>query len=542
MEGPPAKRQRRSKPGAGLSKRARDPEDATTPVKRSRKRANSEAEGLLASGCAVSGEKVLRVLRSWKFSENVSRVNVMPRDAHFVLSDTLGLVCTRTGAVSVSRLTNQYPAVFQVLCAWLRHAWPLADRFPFTSISVNCNYAAQRHRDCGNVGPSLTKAFGEFCGGGALRYWGEDDGCLSLDQLGQFSATSLESGHALCLFDGRRAHSVQAFRGERYSLVFFSTSAFARARGDVLAFVSSLGAQVPTSASLQRAARYLAPAKGYSCGKQQRGIREMCGQAARPTFRAWITPSLLNIESSCLDTCLSFLISPALMSSLCAVAKAISIAAHRQSSWRGTIVDAEGCRPKGKLALTHFTSWSLTRAVVGGTWEKGSLSFLVSRTWQAWSFTHTRETRVLVSRLPVPSNDATVLFSANRAFPGKIFVGMSTHASCQGAITSALNGRPMPGVVVVAAALSSARCKAFRCNGKAFGPTVTPVDRFGGIVRFSLDDRCRATIAVQGRKAAVSAKIPLELAPGSAPCFFFVLLPAALRPDEVKPCWIRMRA
>ena len=170
MEGPPAKRQRPSKPGAGLSKRAPDPDRATPPVKRSRKRANSEAEGLLASGCAVSGEKVLRVLRSWKFSENVSRVNVMPRDAHFVLSDTLGLVCTRTGAVSVSRLTNQYPAVFQVLCAWLRHAWPLADRFPFTSISVNCNYAAQRHRDCGNVGPSLTKAFGEFCGGGALRY------------------------------------------------------------------------------------------------------------------------------------------------------------------------------------------------------------------------------------------------------------------------------------------------------------------------------------------------------------------------------------
>ena len=363
----------------------------------------------------------------------------------------------------------------------------------------------------------------------------------SLYQLGKFSATSLGTGRSVCLFDGRRAHSVQAFGGERYSLVFFTTSSFVRARADVLSFVSSLGAQVPTLTALQRAAHYLSPAKGYSIGRHQRGIREMCGKEARPPCVAWITPSLLTIESSCLDKCLSFSISPALMSSLCAVAKAVSIAAHRPSSWCGTIVDAEGRRPKGKFALAHFASWSSTRAVVGGAWERTSLSFLVSRSWVAWSFfVHTQETNFFISRFPVPSTDMTVLFSV--AVVGKILVGMS-NTSCQRALTSALRGRPMPGVVAIAAALSSARGKAFNCNGKKFGPLTTPVERrLGGIVRFSMDEQRSASIAVPGREAAVSARIPLELAARSAPYHFFVLLPASVRHDEVRPCWSRMRA
>ena len=151
---------------------------------------------------------------------------------------------------------------------------------------------------------------------------------------------------------------------------------------------------------------------------------------------------------------------------------------------------------------------------------------------------HTQETNVLISRFPVPSADMTVLFRV--AVVGKILVGMS-NTSCQRALTSALRGRPMPGVVAIAAALSSARGKAFRCNGRAFGPVATPVERLGGIVRFSMDEQ-NASIAVPGREAAVSARIPLELAAGSAPYHFFVLLPESVRPDEVRPCWSRMRA
>ena len=362
--GPPSKRPRRqSQPKRELA------QDMAPKPKRSRKGANCDAEALLSVGCAITDDKVLQILRCWKFSENVSRVNVMPRDSAFVLSDTLGLVCTRDGKVTPSRLTKRYPAVFKVFSTWARQAFPLTPPFAFTSISVNYNYSARIHRDSGNVGPSLTKAFGSFRGG-SLKYWGEDDGSLSLEELVQFPATVLDTGKALCLFDGRRAHSVEPFEGERYSLVFFCTSAFSRAREDVLAFVSSLGAHVPTSASLQRALQHLAPAKGYDLGKQQLGIREMCGKQMKPTCVVWPTPSFMNIGNDCLDNCLSFVITPALTSSFCCVSKAISAAVHRPSSWSGTIIDASGRRPQGRLALTHFKSWSQARAVLGDSFFK----------------------------------------------------------------------------------------------------------------------------------------------------------------------------
>ena len=79
----------------------------------------------------------------WQFTENVTRANVMPRGVDFVFSETLGLVSTRDGKVTVSKLTKRFPAVFHILALWLRRSWPLADRFPFTSISVNKNYAAR---------------------------------------------------------------------------------------------------------------------------------------------------------------------------------------------------------------------------------------------------------------------------------------------------------------------------------------------------------------------------------------------------------------
>ena len=147
MEGPPAtKRPRRiqRQERAGKRRSAQDSAESLPEKKRSRKDANSLAEKLLASGCSISDDKVLRVLRMSQFTENTTRVNVMPQNATFVLSDTLGLVSTRNGKVTASRLTKRYPAVFQILARWLRQAWPLP-HFPFTSISVNKNYAARMY-------------------------------------------------------------------------------------------------------------------------------------------------------------------------------------------------------------------------------------------------------------------------------------------------------------------------------------------------------------------------------------------------------------
>ena len=142
MEGPATKRPRRIHRQEG--KRKLEDTAASLPgEKRSRKGAHSKAKDLLDSGCAITGESILQVLRMWLFSENTTRANVMPRGVDFIFSDTLGLVSTRNGQVTASRLTKRYPAVFQILAHWLRQAWPFSDSFPFTSISVNKNYAAR---------------------------------------------------------------------------------------------------------------------------------------------------------------------------------------------------------------------------------------------------------------------------------------------------------------------------------------------------------------------------------------------------------------
>ena len=144
MEGPATKRRRiQRQDRAAKRKTTQDAAESVPEKKRSRKGANTEAEVLLASGCAITDETILRVLRLWQFTENVTRANVMPRGVDFVFSETLGLVSTRDGKVTVSKLTKRFPAVFQILALWLRRSWPLADRFPYTSISVNKNYAAR---------------------------------------------------------------------------------------------------------------------------------------------------------------------------------------------------------------------------------------------------------------------------------------------------------------------------------------------------------------------------------------------------------------
>lgn len=90
MADPPTKRPRRCQQAGGAGKRKLAHDTASQTEKRSRRVANSEAERLLDSDVAIGDSQVLQVLRLWKFSENAFRTNVTPRDAAFVLSDTIG--------------------------------------------------------------------------------------------------------------------------------------------------------------------------------------------------------------------------------------------------------------------------------------------------------------------------------------------------------------------------------------------------------------------------------------------------------------------
>jgi hypothetical protein len=382
----------------------------------------------------------------------------------------------------------------------------------------------------------LTRAFGDFQGG-ELKYWGQDDGCLSLEELRTCPSIVLSSGKALCLFDGRRAHEVEPFSGERYSLVFFCTGALNRAREDALSYVRLCGAHVPTCAARCQSGRYLCPAKGYDMrGKQQLGIQEMCGRAAKPSCVMWKLPRLLDLGNECLDRCLSFVVTPPRMSELCAVAKAMSAACWRPASWDGSIVDGAGRRPSGRLAVAHWKLWRQTTAVIGGAWERGNVSFLIDRFWSAWSFAHDPGTDVLVSLCPVPAHDVSVLFNIHTPVDGQVLVGVS-NTRCHREIKAALaSRRAAPGVVAIAAVLSSGRCKAFRRNGKAFGPGAPAIGRIQGVLQFSLLDR-RVAIQVPGIEP-ISA--PTDLPTESSFHAFVLLPPSAYHPGSVSPCWSRV--
>ncbi len=115
---------------------------------RSKPLANELAEKILARGELVTEADVLAVLSLWRFKNNTDRLNVMPAGQDSVFSDTLGLVQSHDGRVVATASTRKYKNFFALLCRWLQDHRPQElERFVFSSISVNYDYAAKMHRD-----------------------------------------------------------------------------------------------------------------------------------------------------------------------------------------------------------------------------------------------------------------------------------------------------------------------------------------------------------------------------------------------------------
>ena len=132
-----------------LPTHAMEDDDSEPASKRRRRDADALATQLLAARRLLSDADVLAVLSRWTFRPNKNRQNVLPEGAAFVYSDTLGLTRDRRGNVAVDAYSRQRPNVFRFLAEWIRQRRPaeLAIDFPFTSISLNYNYAARLHRD-----------------------------------------------------------------------------------------------------------------------------------------------------------------------------------------------------------------------------------------------------------------------------------------------------------------------------------------------------------------------------------------------------------
>lgn len=235
-----------------------------------RKSADNDAKAILTKNKKVTNSDILRVLKKWAFHKNETRLNVLPEGEKWVFSDTLGMLRTRCGRFIVNGITETFPNVYHVLMRWLRDNTQkeYSKAFPSTSISLNYAYAARIHRDQGNIGPSMGMAVGKFTGG-RLKYWEDDTGDLGkndLDGLLQVAPKTVDVSRGPKLFDGRRAHAVEKFKGSRYSLVFFTVGKYWKAPSPAKKFLSKHGAEFPDDQKLKYFCDLMPKPKGYNYG------------------------------------------------------------------------------------------------------------------------------------------------------------------------------------------------------------------------------------------------------------------------------------
>lgn len=241
--------------------------------------ANRTAEGFLAAANKekrlIREEEVLETLSFWGFARNVNRVNVLPTGKEWVWSDTLGIIRDRIGDIHCTKPTVRYPAVTTILNQWLRdHLPPEAASFKWTSLNLNCNYAAKRHRDGNNFGPSMIKAFGDFKHG-ELCYFPRDDRTVDIAKLPESDKTTLDIKKNLCMFNGNSAHEVNDFEGSRYSVVWFTVGCHAKAPDHCKAACAEMN--MPFPAVDENPHSLLAAPAGYAKGVASRPV-------ARPTL------------------------------------------------------------------------------------------------------------------------------------------------------------------------------------------------------------------------------------------------------------------
>jgi hypothetical protein len=203
----------------------------------------------------ITDADVSKVLHLWGFSENSGRLNVLPNGRKYVYSDTIGAIRRRTGVFDRTPPTRKYPAFSHLLCQWLadnRGKLGLKNKFVFSAINLNANYAGRRHRDANNEGPSVIRAFGKFAGG-KLRYWLKDNRKVSkfkLDTLKEKDCVKHDLSKKTVVFDGNKAHEVEPFTGERYSVVFFTSGGWKKASGDCVKKLKQVGFAFPTASEI----------------------------------------------------------------------------------------------------------------------------------------------------------------------------------------------------------------------------------------------------------------------------------------------------
>jgi len=207
-------------------------------------RAERLASEILERGDRIRDKDVVSILELWNFRKNTKRKNVLPEGKHFVSSEMLGLTKIRIyNRFVVAANTRKFPLVTKLLCRFLDDNPPkgleIGTRFPFTTVCINKDYAATRHRDKNNVGMTVLRGLGNYRGG-QVKHWPQDPGRRKLPDVAQLAADEavvIDTKHHSVCMDSTQAHEVMPFSGKRYSLVYFTITRFENTPEDVREFL-----------------------------------------------------------------------------------------------------------------------------------------------------------------------------------------------------------------------------------------------------------------------------------------------------------------
>lgn len=184
----------------------------------------------LAKDGRIQPEMVLDVLTSIGDAADWPKQNRpnVTHDSNPVPGICLGLVYALGGAgAKASLISEQFPLLAKFIVRWCRETLPRVEDgdFPFSSVQINFNYAAKKHVDGNNIGPSYIQCIGDHSGG---RLWTADQGVV--DCKNQWK-----------LFDGNREHATQSFKGTRISFIAFTHSLYNKLKPDVQKRLLALG-------------------------------------------------------------------------------------------------------------------------------------------------------------------------------------------------------------------------------------------------------------------------------------------------------------
>lgn len=143
----------------------------------------------------------------------------------------LGAVFVLGGVgMAVSNVSEHFPQLTRLIATWARQSLPVG--FPFSSIQINYCYAAKKHVDGNNLGPSYIRALGDHSGGAlwvADKYIVEDcvDPATGLRMIrGGGGEGTLDAKGDWQLFNGNEEHYTTTFKGTRISFIVFSHHAY----------------------------------------------------------------------------------------------------------------------------------------------------------------------------------------------------------------------------------------------------------------------------------------------------------------------------